>query len=167
MGKKYFTLLLATSLILVSGPGQAEDWSPEGVITLQVGFGAGGSTDIIGRLLAANVEENTGWHVIVENKAGGGGVAMLSGMVHEKADGRKLGLAVNVPILINLVQRGDKLPFKLEDFDYIGTVCKAELALVTKADAQFNDLKCFLDFARTRRPAVAFDGPIQQIICKP
>ena len=36
--------------------GQAADWAPKGSIKLQIGFGAGGSTDIIGRLLAAKVE---------------------------------------------------------------------------------------------------------------
>ena len=105
--------LAAISLMLVPVLGQGADWSPKGSIKLQIGFGAGGSTDMIGRLLAANVEEQTGWNIVVENKPGGGGVAMLSGLMNQKPDGKTLGLCVNVPILLNLVKRGDKLPFKI------------------------------------------------------
>ena len=72
--------VVALWLVLSPVMGLAEDWSPKGSIKLQIGFGAGGSTDTIGRLVAAQVEEDTGWNVVVENKPGGGGVAMLSGL---------------------------------------------------------------------------------------
>ena len=110
--------VVALWLVLSPVMGLAEDWSPKGSIKLQIGFGAGGSTDTMGRLVAAQVEENTGWNVVVENKPGGGGVAMLSGLMNAKPDGSTLGLAVNVPILLNLAKRGDKLPFKIDTYDY-------------------------------------------------
>ena len=156
--------LAAISLMLVPVLGQGADWSPKGSIKLQIGFGAGGSTDMIGRLLAANVEEQTGWNIVVENKPGGGGVAMLSGLMNQKPDGKTLGLCVNVPILLNLVKRGDKLPFKIASFDYIGTVTKGEVALTAKSDAPFNDLNSFLAYAKANRVAIAFDAMPQQMI---
>ena len=110
------TCLMIACLMIVPSLAQAADWSPPGSIKLQVGFGAGGSTDTLGRLVAANVEEATGWNVVVENKPGGGGVAMLSGLMNAKPDGLTIGLAVNVPILINLAKRGDKLPFKIDSY---------------------------------------------------
>jgi tripartite-type tricarboxylate transporter receptor subunit TctC len=142
----------------------AADWSPEGSIKLHVGFGAGGSTDTMGRLVAANVEENTGWNVVVENKPGGGGVAMLSGLMNEKPDGSILGLAVNVPILLNIAKRGDKLPFKIASFDYIGTITRGEVALVARSDAPFDDINGFIALAKTKKMAVAFDAMPQQMI---
>lgn len=143
---------------------QAADWSPKGSIKLQVGFGAGGSTDTLGRIVAAKVEENTGWNVVVENKPGGGGVAMLSSLMNAKPDGMTLGLAVNVPILINLAKRGETLPFKIDSFDYIGTITKGEVALVAKADAPFDDLEGFVALAKTKKPAIAFDAATQQML---
>ena len=153
-----------TCLIIVPSLTQAADWSPPGSIKLQVGFGAGGSTDTLGRLVAANVEETTGWNVVVENKPGGGGVAMLSGLMNAKPDGLTIGLAVNVPILINLAKRGDKLPFKIDSFDYIGTITKAEVALVAKADAPFDDLDGFVKLAKEKKMAIAFDASTQQML---
>jgi tripartite-type tricarboxylate transporter receptor subunit TctC len=114
--------------------------------------------------VAAEVEANTGWNVVVENKPGGGGVAMLSGLMNAKPDGLTLGLAVNVPILINLAKRGDQLPFKIDSFDYIATITKAEVALVAKADAPFNDLAGLVAMGKTKKPAIAFDAVTQQML---
>jgi tripartite-type tricarboxylate transporter receptor subunit TctC len=151
-------------MILSPAMGLAEDWAPKGSIKLQIGFGAGGSTDTLGRIVAAKVEENTGWNVVVENKPGGGGVAMLSGLMNAKPDGSTLGLAVNVPILINLAKRGDQLPFKIDTFDYIGTITKGEVALVAKADAPFNDIDGVIALAKKKKLAIAFDAVTQQMI---
>jgi len=143
---------------------QAADWSPQRPITLEIGFGAGGSTDTLGRIVAAEVEADTGWNVVVENKPGGGGVAMLSGLMNAKPDGLTLGLAVNVPILINLAKRGDTLPFTIDSFDYIGTITKAEVALVAKKDAPFDDLEGLVAMGKTKKPAIAFDAVTQQML---
>jgi len=150
---------LTISLLSLAG-----DWTPKGSIKLQIGFGAGGSTDTIGRLVAAQVEETTGWNIVVQNKPGGGGVAMLSGLMNQKPDGSTLGLAVNVPILLNLAKRGDKLPFKIDTFDYIGTVTKGEVALVARADAPFDDINAVVALAKTKKLAIAFDAMPQQMI---
>jgi tripartite-type tricarboxylate transporter receptor subunit TctC len=162
--KSLFVYFVVACMLIVSSLSQAADWSPKGSIKLHVGFGAGGSTDTLGRIVAAQVEESTDWNVVVENKPGGGGVAMLSGLMNAKPDGLTLGLAVNVPILLNLAKRGDKLPFKIDSFDYIGTITKGEVALVAKADAPFNDINGFIALAKTKKLAIAFDAMPQQMI---
>ena len=162
--RSLFVCVVVACMLIVPSMGQATDWSPKGSIKLHVGFGAGGSTDTLGRIVAAKVEENTGWNIVVENKPGGGGVAMLSGLMNAKPDGLTLGLAVNVPILLNLAKRGDKLPFKIDTFDYIGTITKGEVALVAKADAPFNDIKGVIALAKTKKLAISFDAMPQQMI---
>ena len=162
--RSLFVSLTVVCMMLVPALNHAADWSPEGSIKLQIGFGAGGSTDTLGRLVAANVEENTGWNVVVENKPGGGGVAMLSGLMNEKPDGSILGVAVNVPILLNIAKRGDKLPFKIDTFDYIGTITRGEVALVARSDAPFDDINGFIALAKKKKLAVAFDAMPQQMI---
>jgi len=162
--RSLFVCFVVACMLIVPSLSQAADWSPKGSIKLHVGFGAGGSTDTLGRIVAAKVEENTGWNIVVENKPGGGGVAMLSGLMNAKPDGLTLGLAVNVPILLNLAKRGDKLPFKIDTFDYIGTITKGEVALVAKADAPFNDINAFIALAKTKKLAIAFDAMPQQMI---
>ena len=75
-GRLLVVCLAVVCLMIVPSLAPAAGWSPGGSIKLQIGFGAGGSTDTLGRLVAAKVEENTGWNVVVENKPGGGGVAI-------------------------------------------------------------------------------------------
>jgi len=163
--RNFLMAFAAACMMLVPVLGQAGDWSPKGAIKLQIGFGAGGSTDIMGRLIAAKVEENTGWNMVVENKPGGGGVAMFSGLMTKKPDGLTLGVGVNIPILLNLVMRGDKLPFNIDSFDYIGTILKGENAIVAKADAPFDNFKEFLEYAKVKKGVnIAFDAKPQTMI---
>ena len=164
--------LVCLAFLPVLGQSQAQaktnDWSPKSSIRLQIGFGAGGATDIMGRLIAAKIEENTGWNVVVENKPGGGGVAMFSTLMREKPDGLTLGVGVSMPIFLNLAHRGDKLPFKIDSFDYIATITRGEIALVAKSDAPFNNLKELLAHAKAKKGiAVAFDAKPQQMVLGP
>jgi len=165
--RNFLFAVAAACMVLVPFLGQAADWSPRGAIKLQIGFGAGGSTDIMGRLIAAQVKKDTGWNIIVENKPGGGGVALFSSLMRKKPDGLTLGVGVNIPIILNLAKRGDKIPFKINSFDYIGTILKGENALVAKADAPFDNLKEFLEYAKSKSKhgvPMAFDAAPQKMI---
>ncbi|MEM7047263.1 MAG: tripartite tricarboxylate transporter substrate binding protein [Pseudomonadota bacterium] len=146
--KKMFTTVLTVVTVTLASVGMTADWSPSGTLRVQIGFGAGGSTDVMGRVIAQVMKEQTGWNVIAENKTGGGGVAMFTGIANRPADGAVIGLGVNMPIMINLVQRGDELAFNLDSFDYIGTVARAQLALVARADAPFDNLQEMIAYAK-------------------
>ena len=52
--------LVTSVLVAVSGSAFAADWKPDGTLKMQIGFGAGGSTDTMGRVLAKVMEEQTG-----------------------------------------------------------------------------------------------------------
>ena len=157
--------LAASALLTFTLPLSAEDWKPNGTLTMQIGFGAGGTTDTMGRVLAKVIEDQTGWNVVAENKTGGGGVAMFTGIAKMPPRGRVIGLGVSMPILVNLVRRGDELPFDLDSFDYLGTVAKAELALVAAADAPFDDLPGLIAHAKEQgNMPVAFGAPPQKLL---
>ncbi|KIN61788.1 TctC domain containing protein [Sulfitobacter noctilucae] len=138
----------AGAMMALSGPAMAQDWAPDGPLTIQIGFGAGGSTDTMGRILGKVMADNTGWNIIVENKPGGGGVAMFTGLSQMPPNGQTIGMGVSIPVLVQLVQRGDQLPFDTTSFDYLGTIAKAELALVASKDAPFDDLDGMIAYAK-------------------
>ena len=76
--------VLFAAATVFAGTASAEDWRPSGPLMFQIGFGAGGSTDAMGRVIAKTMEEQTGWNVVVENKPGAGGVAMFTGIAKGK-----------------------------------------------------------------------------------
>lgn len=149
-----------------AAPAHAE-WKPAGPVKLEIGFGPGGETDTMGRAIAAEMKKQTGWDVIAENKPGGGGVAMFTGVSAAKPDGLTVGMGVSMPVLINLVLRGDKLPFKLDSFDYLATVTRAQVAIVAKADAPFDDVAGLVAYSKANGGApVAFDAKPQELILR-
>lgn len=163
--KTQILALGAAAMMVFSAPATAQDWEPDGPLTIQIGFGAGGSTDTMGRVLANVMEQNTGWDIVVENKPGGGGVAMFTGLSQMPPRGKTIGMGVSIPVLVQLVQRGDQLPFNQDDFDYLGTIAKAELALVASKDAPFDDLEGMVDYAKEQgQLPVATMAPPQVLV---
>ncbi|MFK7993278.1 MAG: Bug family tripartite tricarboxylate transporter substrate binding protein [Granulosicoccus sp.] len=154
-----------SAFTVLAAPVSADDWKPDGPLTIQIGFAAGGSTDTMGRVLANVMEENTGWNIVVENKPGGGGVAMFTSLSQRPPRADVIGMGVSIPVLVQLVNRGDQLPFDVDSFDYLGTVAKAELALVASKDAPFDDLESMVAYAKEQGTlAVATMAPPQVLM---
>ncbi|WP_170329010.1 tripartite tricarboxylate transporter substrate binding protein [Ruegeria arenilitoris] len=163
--KRTITGFVAGALMAFAGGAMAEDWEPTGTLRLQIGFAAGGSTDTMGRVIAKVMKEQTGWNIIAENKTGGGGVAMFTGIAKMPPKGNVIGLGVNMPVLINLVKRGDQLGFDLDSFEYLGTVSRAQLALIARADAPFDDLAGMIEYSKANDGlAIGFGAPPQKLL---
>jgi tripartite-type tricarboxylate transporter receptor subunit TctC len=157
---------LSVAIVLALGTTAAvAEWAPSGTLKLQIGFAAGGTTDTMGRVIAKVMKENTGWNIIAENKTGAGGVAMFTAISQMPPKGNVIGIGVNMPVLINLVKRGDTLPFDLDSFDYLATVSRAQLALVARADAPFDDLEGMIAYSKANGGLpIAFDAPPQKFL---
>lgn len=154
------------ALMLAAAPALA-DWAPDGPITLWVGFGAGGETDTLGRLLAQEMSQTSGWDIVVENKPGGGGMAMFTQLAVAEPDGQTLGMGVTMPVLVNLTLRPDEVPFDLDSFDYIGTVALAQVGLIARADAPYDTLAELVEWSNQNGGAtVGFDAKPQALLIR-
>ena len=95
------SLTLAALVMAAAIPsgGARADW-PEHTITIIVPFPAGGATDLLGRLLAAELAPKLGQNIIVENRVGAVGNIGLSAAARAAADGYTLLVTTNA-VLIN------------------------------------------------------------------
>ena len=92
--RSFFTLTTLSAVLLTCATGGAmAQGYPNKVIKLQVPFAPGGTTDIIGRVIAEPLGKALGQTVVVENKAGGGGVVGATELARATPDGYTLGVA--------------------------------------------------------------------------
>ncbi|MBR0752596.1 tripartite tricarboxylate transporter substrate binding protein [Bradyrhizobium jicamae] len=93
----------------------AGDWRPTETVRLIVPAAAGGSTDVMGRLLAAHLQPIWGQSVVVENRSGAGGTIGTSEVVRAKGDGHTILIgnpgpnAIAYSIFRNLTYKADQL----------------------------------------------------------
>jgi tripartite-type tricarboxylate transporter receptor subunit TctC len=114
--------LIAGLVLSVCAPAQSQDAYPNKTITMIVPFAAGGSTDVIGRLVAEGLRQVLGQSVVVENKGGAGGSLGTAAIAKAAPDGTTIGMGTASTLAINPATY-KSLPFDvLNDLTPIGNI---------------------------------------------
>ncbi|MGV3656133.1 MAG: Bug family tripartite tricarboxylate transporter substrate binding protein [Noviherbaspirillum sp.] len=120
---------------------------PEKPVTIVVAYPPGGQNDVAGRIAAQALAGSLGQPVIVENRAGAGGIIGAQAVARAAPDGYTFLLAaINHSILTTLKA---KMPYDLEkDFDPVGKVAAFPIILVTSPAQPFKTVQELIAFAK-------------------
>ncbi|MDO4567883.1 MAG: tripartite tricarboxylate transporter substrate binding protein [Clostridia bacterium] len=131
---------------------------PSDVITLIVPYGAGGTTDVVGRQLAAALSEELGVSVVVENKAGASGAIGCRAALDAKPDGATLLFAADSLGTQRVMGISD---ISYSDFTPIMAVANDPKVIVVAPDAPYQTARELLDAiaARPKTVQMAYTGP--------
>lgn len=120
---------------------------PRRPITLVIGYAPGGGTDIVGRVLARELESVLGPSVVVENRAGAGTMIAASQVSRAQPDGYTLFFGTNAMVINSLLQA--KQPYDAAtDFSSIGMVTVQSLALVVNPSLKIHSVADLIAFAQ-------------------
>jgi tripartite-type tricarboxylate transporter receptor subunit TctC len=148
---KAILLLLAMAFAGLAG---AQSY-PARAVKLVIPFPPGGSNDVVGRVIAAQLSERLGQSVIVENRGGGGGTLGINAAAKSPADGYTLLLiSVGYPMSIAL----GAMPLEsLQWFVPVASIGTGPSVLVVPASLPVNSMKDLVDLAK-RKPGALNAG---------
>jgi tripartite-type tricarboxylate transporter receptor subunit TctC len=155
------SVLALCFVLLLPVLGRTAEKFPTKAIEIDVPFAAGGSTDVLARLVAKFAPKYFDKPLVVVNKPGGGGVTGTEGVVRSKPDGYTLYLGYGsghdlvMPHFVGTAQL-PKMPY--DTFKDLLPVCRLSvhsIAMVIRGDAPYKNLKEFIEWGKKREQVTA------------
>ena len=138
---------LAPLIVALATPAIAQPY-PSRTVSVVVPYPAGGSVDVVARLIVAKLNESMGPNFIVENRAGGAGGAIGANTVAKAApDGYTLMLTASIHIITPFLN--SKLPYDaVKDFTPVSLLATGPLIVSTAPNVPASNLKEFFALVR-------------------
>ena len=134
----------------------AQDY-PQRPIRMIIGLPPGGSTDIMGRLLAAKLAERFRQQIVVDNRAGASGIIGIELVAKSQPDGYTLMMAGGSFGTVSSLY--SKLSFDTtRDFAPIALFATSPYVFVVHPSVPVNSMPEFIAYARTRPGQLNFAG---------
>lgn len=153
--KKLFILGMGLYFFTLPAWGGAAEKYPTKPIELIVPFAAGGSTDVLARLVSKYAPKYFDKPLVIVNKPGGGGITGTEGVVRSKPDGYSLfiGYGSGHDLVTPHFQKMPYDPFK----DLI-SVCRLSIhsiVMIIRSDAPYKNLKEFVEWGKKKDQVTA------------
>ncbi len=155
MNKRFYQAMrqiLGIAALVTMGfvsPAQAQSW-PDKPIKLIIPFAAGGTTDIIGRVLAQQMSPILGQNVVVENRGGAGGNIGAEAVARAPADGYTLLLASGSMLTVNPHMYKKMAVNYSKDFAPISTLVSGPMIISVNPKLPVNNLNDLIALAKTK-----------------
>jgi tripartite-type tricarboxylate transporter receptor subunit TctC len=138
---------LLAGLLIASASAPAAAQYPDRPIKLLVPFPAGGAVDLVARIVAAKLAEDLGKPVLVENKAGAGGIIATNETAKAAPDGHTLLLTTPNHTINPALQ--SSMPYDTEkDIAPVSIVAEVPEVLVSHPGVPFATFPEFIDYAK-------------------
>ena len=149
-----FIAVLLTAVALVA-PVHAQTY-PSKPIRLIVPFPPGGGTDAVSRIVATELAKSTGWTVVVENKAGAGGMIGLQDAARANNEGYDIvmGQVDNMVIAPAIQKTGNLAPAK--DLTPVIQVASSPFLLMVATDGKYKTLQEYVAAAKAAPGKVTY-----------
>lgn len=144
--------VLGLALVSMAGAASAADVGPypQRPVRLVVPFAAGGSADIVARLVAQGLQAELQQTIYIENKAGAGGMLGAETVALAHPDGYTVGLGSISTLAVNPVVLKSARVQPLQDFKMVVPLASIASVFATPPSAQVPDFAHFLKQARQR-----------------
>jgi tripartite-type tricarboxylate transporter receptor subunit TctC len=150
----------AAAPVLAARPGAAQQgaaWRPDRPMRLIIPFPAGGPSDLFGRVFAEAFGARLGQPVVVENRAGVGGVLGVDVMAKAPPDGLTLAVCSAGALTIAPSMPQQRMPFDpMRDIAHLTLLVKVPEVLAVHPAAGFATLKDLIDAAKARPGALQY-----------
>ncbi|MBR0904950.1 tripartite tricarboxylate transporter substrate binding protein [Bradyrhizobium liaoningense] len=149
------TFLAACAAVLFSGSAGAQDY-PSRPVKIIVPFPAGGSNDIIARIVAQKLTERNGQTFLVENRGGAGGNIGAETVATAEPDGYTLLLTAPPPLTIN-GSLYKKLPFDpAKAFAPVALIASVPIVLVVNPSVPAKNVGELIALAKAKPGTLNF-----------
>jgi tripartite-type tricarboxylate transporter receptor subunit TctC len=123
---------------------------------MTVPFAAGGTTDVLGRIMAERVGEILGQQFVVENIGGAGGMTGSNRVAKAPPDGSQLLFSGLGPLALSQTLYKKPLYNSVTDFAPVTLIAEVPLVLVTRKELPVGNLAEFIAYAKANHAKMTF-----------
>lgn len=154
--KKLAALLLLAMAMLIAACGGGAAGYPERPVEFVVPWPPGDLEDVVTRMIAEEMQEQTGVPAAVVNKPGGGGVVGATEVFQAEADGHTIGsFTLGIPTVH--VMNGNA-PYERDDFEPIGIFITYPFVIAAAGDAPYTTMQELADYSKSNDVSLGHFG---------
>lgn len=149
-------IIPALTAVAVSAISASAQNYPTRPVTLVAPFPPGAVTDSLARILQTPLADALGQPIVIDNRAGAGGVLGSNAVVRSPADGHTLLITVNAPIVMSTYLQ-QNFPFDpAKQIAGVANVAETYLALAVRKDSPINTVADVIRMAKDKPGELTF-----------
>lgn len=159
MSTKTAVACLLIASCSMAAHAQTETPYPSRPLRLIVPFAAGGTTDTVARLVARELTKSLGQQVVVENRAGAGGLIGAEAALKLPADGYTLAFATISTLAVQPLAQAKPSYDPLKDFALVTQIATLPYVIAAHPSLPAHSIPQLVKLARSQPGAISYGSP--------